>query len=66
MREAARWLLAYEPFCETVVLVTFEPKGAHTEMTLRHSGLLDEEMASGHKQGWTWALSMLAERLASR
>jgi Activator of Hsp90 ATPase homolog 1-like protein len=49
----------------TVVRVTFEARGEQTEVTLCHSGMPDDEMGRGHKEGWTWALSMLAERFTS-
>lgn len=51
---------------ETVVMVTLEPRGDETEVTLRHSGLADAEMGSKHKDGWSFVLSALAEVLASR
>jgi uncharacterized protein YndB with AHSA1/START domain len=51
---------------ESVITVTFEPRGDQTEVTLHHSGVPDDEMGRRHKEGWTWVLSMLAESLASR
>jgi len=47
---------------ESVVAVTFEPRGDQTDVTLRHSGVPDDEMGRRHEQGWTWVLSKLAER----
>jgi uncharacterized protein YndB with AHSA1/START domain len=47
---------------ESVVAVTFEPRGDQTEVTLRHSGVPDDEMGRRHQEGWAWVLSMLAER----
>jgi len=35
-------------------------------VTLRHSGAPDDELGRQHNEGWTWVLSMLAERFASR
>jgi hypothetical protein len=32
---------------------------------LRHAGVPDDEMGRRHKDGWTWVLSMLAERFVS-
>ncbi len=60
------WVSEATKGLESIVLVTLEPKGDHTEMTLRHSGLADDEMGRGHKEGWTWTLSMLEQRLAAR
>ena len=51
---------------ESVITITFEPRGDQTEVTLHHSGVPDDEMGRRHKEGWTWVLSMLAESLASR
>jgi uncharacterized protein YndB with AHSA1/START domain len=50
---------------ESVVAVTFDARGDQTEVTLRHSGVPDDEMGHQHKEGWTWVLSMLAERFVS-
>ena len=47
---------------ESVVAVTFEPRGDQTDVTLRHSGVPDDEMGRRHEQGWIWVLSKLAER----
>jgi uncharacterized protein YndB with AHSA1/START domain len=50
---------------ESVVAVTFQTRGSQTEVTLRHSGVPDDEMGRRHEEGWAWVLSMLAERFAS-
>lgn len=47
---------------ESIVAVTFEARGDQTEVTLRHSGVPDDDMGRQHKEGWTSFLSMLAER----
>jgi uncharacterized protein YndB with AHSA1/START domain len=36
------------------------------EVTLRHTGLPDDELGRQHEQGWTWMLSALAQRFESR
>jgi uncharacterized protein YndB with AHSA1/START domain len=51
---------------ESIVAITFDPQGDGTEVTLRHSGVPDDEMGRKHEQGWAWVLSMLAQRFASR
>jgi uncharacterized protein YndB with AHSA1/START domain len=51
---------------ESVVNVTFEPRGDDTEMTIRHSGVPDDEVGRRHKDGWGWILDMLAQGLAAR
>jgi uncharacterized protein YndB with AHSA1/START domain len=47
---------------ESVVTVTFEPRGEQTEVTLRHSGVPDDEMGRRHQDGWAWVLSKLGEQ----
>jgi uncharacterized protein YndB with AHSA1/START domain len=51
---------------ESIVAVTFSAQGDGTEVTLRHSGVPDDEMGRKHQEGWTWVLSMLAQRFGSR
>lgn len=60
------WVSEATKGLESIVTFTLEPRGDETEVTLRHSGLPDDEMGRQHKDGWTWILSMLAEGLASR
>ena len=59
------WVSEATKGVESVVAVTFTPRGDQTEVTLRHSGVPDYEMGCQHKEGWTWVLSMLAERFVS-
>jgi uncharacterized protein YndB with AHSA1/START domain len=59
------WMSEATRGVESVVAVTFEALGDQTEVTLRHSGVPDDEMGRQHKEGWTWVLSMLAERFVS-
>ena len=51
---------------ESIVAVSFEPRGEQTEVTLRHTGIPDDDMGRQHQEGWTWVLSMLAERFAKK
>jgi uncharacterized protein YndB with AHSA1/START domain len=37
---------------ETTVTVTFQKKGEDTLMTVLHSGLPNEDMATAHEKGW--------------
>ena len=59
------WMSEGTQGVESVVTVTFEPRGDQTEVTLRHTGVPDDEMGRRHEQGWTWVLSMLAERFGA-
>jgi len=43
-----------------------ESRGDQTEVTLRHSGVPDDEMGRRHKEGWTWFLNALADAQTSR
>ncbi len=58
------WVSEATQGVESVVTVTFEPRGDQTEVTLRHSGVPDDEMGRRHKEGWTWMLSTLTKRLS--
>lgn len=60
------WVSEATKGLESVVALTFEPHGNHTEVTIRHSGIPDDELGRQHQEGWGWVLSMLAERFASR
>jgi uncharacterized protein YndB with AHSA1/START domain len=59
------WMSEGTQGVESVVAVTFEPRGDQTEVALRHSGVPDDEMGRRHEQGWAWILSKLAERFAT-
>lgn len=59
------WVSEATKGVESIVLITFEARGKQTELTLRHSGVPDDELGRQHQEGWTWMLSMLAERFAS-
>ena len=60
------WVSEATKGLESIVAITFEPRGKQTEVTLRHTGVPDDDLGRQHKDGWTWMLSMLAERFASR
>jgi uncharacterized protein YndB with AHSA1/START domain len=60
------WMSEATKGVESVVTVTMEPRGAETELTLRHVGVPDDEMGRQHRDGWAWALSALAEVFAAR
>ena len=60
------WMSEGTKGLESVVTVTFEARGDQTEVTLKHTGVPDDEMGGQHQDGWTWVLSMLAERFAAK
>lgn len=49
---------------ESIVTVKFLARDGQTEVTLRHSGVPDDEMGRQHEADWGWVLSMLTERFA--
>ena len=59
------WVSEATKGVESVVAVTFEQCEDHTEVILKHSGIPDDEMGRQHSEGWTWVLSMHAERFDS-
>ena len=46
------WMSRHTLGEESMVTVTFQRKGAGTLLTLRHSGLTNDDMAKAHDQGW--------------
>jgi uncharacterized protein YndB with AHSA1/START domain len=60
------WMSEATKDSESIVTVTMEARGDQTEITLRHSGVPDDEMGRQHKDGWAWVLSALAEAFGSR
>jgi len=60
------WMSEATKGAESIVDVTLEARSDETEVTLRHSGIPDDEMGLQHKDGWAWVLSALADALAPR
>jgi len=60
------WMSPATKGLESVVNLTFVAKGSQTEVTLRHSGVPDDEMGRMHQEGWTWVLSMLDQSLSKK
>jgi len=60
------WMSEATKGVESVLTVTFEPRGEETQVTLVHTGVPDDEMGRQHKDGWTWVLSMLGERFVQK
>lgn len=62
-----RWTLGGEPDeADRTSRIEFDlrPTTAGVELTLTHSGLIDDASALSHKQGWTGALDKLARLFA--
>jgi uncharacterized protein YndB with AHSA1/START domain len=60
------WVSPATKGLESIVSLTFVANGTQTEVTLRHSGVPDDEMGRMHGEGWTWVLSMLDESLTKK
>ena len=60
------WVFEATRGVESIVTVTFQARDGQTEVTLRHSGVPDDEMGRQHEAGWGWVLSMLTERFSVR
>jgi len=60
------WVSEATKGVESIVTLTMQSRGDETEVTLRHSGVPDDEMGRKHKDGWTWILDMLAKGMAAR
>ena len=50
---------------ESVVALAFEPLGHQTSVTLRHSGVPDDDFGRQHRNGWTFVLEAI-EQLFTR
>jgi uncharacterized protein YndB with AHSA1/START domain len=49
---------------ESVVTLTFEPEGNQTRVTLRHTGVPDDDFGLQHREGWNYVLGAIEERFA--
>ncbi len=47
---------------ESVLSLTFEPRGSDTEVLLRHSNVPDDAMGRQHEEGWNFVLGTLTSR----
>ena len=56
------WMSEATKGLESVVAVTFAAQGNQTEVTIRHSGVPDDELGRQHEPGWSSILAALAER----
>ena len=66
VRAEHTWVGEWTKGLESIVTTTFEPKDGGTFITLRHTGVPDDEEGRQSLQGWIWCLSMLAEKWSSK
>ena len=60
------WVSEGSKGLESVVTVTLQPCGEQTMITLRHSGVPDENGGNLHRDGWSWVLAKFGEGFAAR
>jgi uncharacterized protein YndB with AHSA1/START domain len=58
------WMSEGTQGAESVVTVTLEARGEQTEVTLRHTGVPDDETGFKHQAGWAWVLSALRDAVS--
>jgi uncharacterized protein YndB with AHSA1/START domain len=58
------WVSEATKGLESIVSLTFERDDAGTKVSLRQTGIPDDELGRRHKDGWDWVLSKLADRFA--
>jgi uncharacterized protein YndB with AHSA1/START domain len=58
------WEPSWEQYRRSIVRYTLEKVPGGTRLSLHHRGLVSEESARGHAEGWTRVLGWLVERLA--
>ena len=46
---------------DTLLTLTFAPRGDETEVVLRHANLPEDEMGRRHKEGWAHLLTAMAK-----
>src|SRR5258708_8724558 len=51
---------------ESVITLTFEAKGDQSLVTLRHTGVPDDDFGHHHADGWALMLAMVQRRFANR
>lgn len=60
------WMSPYTEGLESIVTVTFRPKGNDTVMRLVHSGLPDTEKGKAHEEGWTYFMENFPQWFLAR
>ncbi len=51
---------------ESVITLTFEAKGDQSLVTLRHTGVPDDDFGRQHADGWGFMLGMVEQRFTNR
>jgi uncharacterized protein YndB with AHSA1/START domain len=60
------WMSPATKGLESVVSITLEARGGETLLSLRHSGVPDDELGRQHEQGWKWITDALADGLGKK
>ena len=51
---------------ESLLTITFEPKGAATLVTLKHTNVPDDDFGRQHGEGWAYVLGALEARFGKK
>jgi uncharacterized protein YndB with AHSA1/START domain len=57
------WMSEATKGIETVVTLTLTPSAGGTEVVLTHTNVPDDELGRSHKDGWTYILDAIKQRL---
>jgi uncharacterized protein YndB with AHSA1/START domain len=60
------WMSESTHGLESIVTFTIEPRGRGSEVTIRHTGLPDDNERRNHQEGWTSLLDALARLVEPR
>ena len=63
---AYTWMSESTQGLESTVTITLTTRDEGTELTLVHAGVPDDAQGRQHADGWTWMLSMLADRFGAQ
>ncbi len=60
------WMSEGTKGLESIITFTIEPHGDRVQLTIRHSGVPDDEEGRRHEEGWTGGLEAIEKYLAER
>jgi uncharacterized protein YndB with AHSA1/START domain len=58
------WMSSSTKGLESVVTISLEPTASGTQLSLRHSGLPDDDEGRNHREGWSSSVDAVAKRFA--
>jgi uncharacterized protein YndB with AHSA1/START domain len=60
------WMSEGTKGLESIVTFTIEPRGDRVQLTIRHSGVPDDEEGRRHEEGWAGLLEEIEKHLAEQ